>query len=58
MTETSYHGVFSAGDGIDLRISRLFGIRVDARDYMTGRNLGGVLGRNHFLPALGLVFRL
>jgi hypothetical protein len=29
-------------------------IRVDARDYVTGRGLGGVVGRNHFLPMLGL----
>lgn len=48
-----YHGVFSAGGGIDFRISRHFSIRVDARDYVTGRGLGGVLGRNHFLPMLG-----
>jgi len=37
--------------------ARLFSIRVDARDYVTGRGLGGVLGRNHFLPMLGVVFR-
>ena len=53
-THSVYHGVFSAGGGIDFRISRHFSIRVDARDYVTGRDLGGVLGRNHFLPMLGL----
>jgi hypothetical protein len=53
-TNSVYHGAFSAGGGIDFRISRRVSIRVDARDYITGRVLGGVLGRNHFLPMLGI----
>lgn len=51
-----YHGVAGAGGGVDFRISRHVSIRVDARDYVTGRDLGGVLGRNHFLPLLGVAF--
>ncbi|HUB83544.1 MAG TPA: hypothetical protein VMB03_32320 [Bryobacteraceae bacterium] len=54
-TESAYHGVFSAGGGVDFRIAKRFSIRVDARDYITGRKLGGVNGRNHFLPMLGFV---
>jgi len=53
-TYADYHGVFSAGGGIDFRIARHVSIRVDARDYVTGRGLGGVLGRNHFLPMAGI----
>jgi hypothetical protein len=50
------HGVFDAGAGVNFRLSRFFSIRVDVRDYVTGRDLDGVAGRNHFLPVLGLVF--
>jgi hypothetical protein len=53
-THSVYHGVVGAGGGVDFRISRHISIRVDARDYVTGRGLGGDLGRNHFLPMLGL----
>jgi len=48
-----WHGVFGIGGGFDIRLSRHFSIRVDARDYITGRGLSGVPGRNHFLPMLG-----
>jgi hypothetical protein len=53
-SNTVTHGVFSLGGGVDVRLSRLFSIRVDVRDYMTGRDLGGVTGRHHFLPMMGL----
>jgi hypothetical protein len=57
-TTDVYHGVFDFGGGVDIRLSRIFSIRVDARDYVTGRDLAGVPGRNHFLPMVGLVFHL
>jgi len=57
-TTDVYHGVFDFGGGVDIRLSRFFSIRVDARDYVTGRDLGGVPGRNHFLPVVGVVFHL
>jgi hypothetical protein len=47
------HGVIGIGGGVDVRLSRFFSIRVDVRDYVTGRNLGGVPGRNHILPMMG-----
>jgi len=53
-TVTTFHGVFSGGGGIDIRVWRRVSIRVDARDYVTGRGLGGVPGRHHFLPMLGI----
>jgi hypothetical protein len=55
-THSVYHGVVSAGGGIDFRTSRRISIRVDVRDYVTGHGLGGVLGRNHFLPMAGIAF--
>jgi hypothetical protein len=34
----------------------MLSLRVDARDYVTGRNLSGVRGRNHLLPLFGFAF--
>jgi hypothetical protein len=50
------HGVLSFGGGIDFRLARHFGLRVDVRDYVTGRDLSGVPGRNHLFPMFGPVF--
>jgi opacity protein-like surface antigen len=50
------HGVLSFGGGADFRLSQHFSIRVDFRDYVTGRNLAGAPGRNHPLPMIGLAF--
>jgi opacity protein-like surface antigen len=55
-TYVNYHGLFEAGAGIDVRVARHISIRVDARDFVTGRDLGGVNGRNHILPAVGVAF--
>ena len=55
-TSSPGHGVLSLGGGIDFRLSRHFGFRVDVRDYITGRDLSGVPGRNHLLPMLGPMF--
>jgi hypothetical protein len=55
-TSSTGHRVLSLGGGIDFRLSRHFGLRVDVRDYVTGRDLGGVPGRNHLFPMLGPVF--
>lgn len=50
------HGVFSAGGGFDIRLSHSFSCRVDVRDYITGRDLSGIPGRNHLLPMIGVVW--
>jgi hypothetical protein len=47
------HFVTDVGGGVDIRLSRFFSFRVDVRDYITGRNLAGVPGRNHLVPSLG-----
>jgi hypothetical protein len=54
-TNQPTHGVFSFGGGMDFRLSPHFSIRVDVRDYVTGRDLAGVPGRNHLLPMIGFV---
>jgi hypothetical protein len=53
-TNHVYHAVVGAGGGVDFRIVRRLSIRVDARDYVTGRDSGGVVGRHHFLPMVGI----
>jgi hypothetical protein len=50
------HGVIDAGGGVDIRLTRMFSLRIDVRDYVTGRNLSGVPGRNHVLPLIGFAF--
>jgi hypothetical protein len=55
-TRSVTHGVFSFGGGVDFRLHRFLSLRLSARDYVTGRDLGGVAGRNHFLPMFGVAF--
>jgi opacity protein-like surface antigen len=55
-TRDTTHGVLGVGGGLDFRLSRYVSIRVDVRDYVTGRGLGGVPGRNHLLPMMGIAF--
>lgn len=50
----TYHGVIGAGGGLDFRMTRHFSLRADVRDYVTGRNLSGIPGRNHLVPLLGV----
>lgn len=52
-TET-WHGVFEFGGGIDFRLTRLFSVRAELRDYVTGQGLSGATGRHHPLPLAGL----
>ena len=52
----SIHGVLGIGGGMDVRLSRFISIRVDVRDYVSGRDLSGVPGRNHWKPMFGFVF--
>lgn len=50
------HLVVGAGGGADIRLTRMFSFRVDVRDYITGRGVSGVPGRNHVLPMMGFAF--
>ncbi len=54
ITNHTLHGVFDAGGILDFRVSRLISLRVDVRDYVTGRGLGGVNGRHHPIFTFGL----
>ena len=55
---TNFHGAFDVGLGIDFRLTRLLSIRGESRDYVTGRGLGGVAGRNHVIALFGLAVHL
>jgi hypothetical protein len=50
------HGVFDFGGGMDFRLTRLLSLRGEVRDYVTGRGLGGVNGRNHPIYVFGVAF--
>jgi hypothetical protein len=49
------HGVLSFGGGLDFRLSQHWSLRLDARDYVTGRDLSGIPGRNHPIAMFGIV---
>jgi hypothetical protein len=55
LTHSVIHGVFDFGGGVDVRLNRRLSIRTDVRDFVTGRGLSGVPGRNHTIAAAGLV---
>lgn len=48
------HGVADFGGGADWRLGRWISIRGEVRDYVTGRGLSGVAGRNHVLAFVGI----
>lgn len=50
------HGVLRVGGGVDFRLSEYFSLRLELTDYVSGRDLAGVPGRNHLLPMLGFAF--
>lgn len=50
------HGVFDFGGGVDIRLSRAFSLRIEARDYITGMGLSGEAGRSHLMAGSGIVF--
>jgi hypothetical protein len=55
-TNRTEHGVLDAGGGLDFRLTRLLSLRGEGRDFVTGKNLGGVTGRNHPIYEFGLAF--
>ena len=48
--------VASIAGGIDMRLSRRLSLRAEARDFVSGANLGGVSGHNHPVFLAGLAF--
>jgi len=54
-TNSIDHGVLDFGGGVDFRLSKWFSLRADLVDYVIGRNLVGVPGRNHPLAMFGFV---
>ena len=55
-TNTTLHGVFEFGGGIDIRLTQHLSIRGEARDYMTGVGLSGATGHQHLVPLIGVAF--
>jgi len=51
---STWHGVFDFGGGIDIRLSQRWSVRSECRDFVTGRGLNGVPGRHHLVPLLGV----
>jgi opacity protein-like surface antigen len=53
-TSWTVGAAFDFGGGLDFRLTRLVSLRVEACDFVTGRGLGGVEGRNHPIFSFGL----
>jgi hypothetical protein len=51
---STVHGVFVFGGGADFRLSRLFSVRAEVRDFVTGTDLSGATGTQHLLPFFGV----
>ena len=48
------HGVFDFGGGVDVRVIRMFSVRGEVRDFVTGTNLSGTAGRHHVVIMGGI----
>jgi hypothetical protein len=44
------------GGGLDFRLTRLLSLRAEARDFVSGKGLGGAQGHNHVIYGFGLGF--
>jgi len=56
LNNSTFHGVFEFGGGVDIRLWRRFSIRGEVRDFVTGHDLSGIVGSSHVLPAIGVAF--
>jgi len=52
----TWHGVFDAAGGLDIRLRRSFSLRAEFRDFVTGRGLSGADGRHHPIVGIGIAF--
>lgn len=51
---SSWHGVFDFGGGVDLRLNRFLSIRGEVRDFVSSSGLGGASGPHHIVPLVGI----
>ena len=53
-SNSTAHGVFSLGGGVDVRVIRTLSIRGEVRDFVSGSGLSGVDGIHHVVPLAGI----
>ncbi|SPF45302.1 exported hypothetical protein [Candidatus Sulfopaludibacter sp. SbA4] len=53
-SNSTAHGVFDFGGGVDFRLSRHWSIRGEVRDFVSGAGLSGSTGVHHLLPVAGV----
>jgi len=53
-SNSTAHGVFDFGGGVDFRLSRHWSIRAEVRDFVSGAGLSGSTGVHHVLPVAGV----
>jgi hypothetical protein len=52
----TWHGVFDAAGGVDIRLKPSLSLRAEFRDFVTGRQLSGAEGRHHPIVGIGIAF--
>jgi hypothetical protein len=57
-SQSTTHGVFTFGGGVDFRLTRLFSFRAEVKDVVSGSNLAGAPGRHHAMPLFGVAVHL
>jgi opacity protein-like surface antigen len=55
-SNSTVHGVFQFGGGVDFRLTKTLSIRGELRDYVTGSGLSGSTGPHHLVPLMGVAF--
>jgi len=53
VSRSTVHGVLAFGGGVDVRLTRLWSLRAEVRDFVSGPGLSGVPGRHHWIPLGG-----
>ena len=53
-SNSTIHGVFQFGGGVDFRLTRILSIRGEVRDFVTGSGLSGSVGPHHVVPLVGV----
>lgn len=55
-SNSTVHGIFQFGGGVDFRLVKRLSIRGELRDFVTGSGLSGSTGPHHVVPLIGVAF--
>ncbi len=55
-SNSTTHGVLQLGAGLDFRLTKMFSLRGEIRDFVSGSGLSGSEGPHHLVPLFGIAF--